>query len=336
MIKKFFCVVIILSAVSLSAQEKMRIAIMDLKADGVPERNARAISNMLRTDLVNSGKFIVVERGQMDAILKEQGFQKTGCTDQECAVEIGKLISVRKMMIGEVTEAAGALYITVRIVDIEKSVIEFAEKEIVPEGGRLDLAVNGLSSKIMKRIGSSPGKGGEVPKGTEDAGPPLVIVKGTSPSGISLSYARFTPGNADISHYYEYLQGLSAGYAIGLGDYFALCFGVDYVTADDTTGETNTFHNAYSAGARLGLPLFGFLYPYVSAAVKGVWLHEKNDTGSVNFTGYGFRAGGGLAVTFFGTVSLFGEYGYSLAKVSDSSGTDISGPGFSAGVTVTF
>ena len=77
--------------------EKMRIVVMSLKADGVADRTARTVTNMLRTEFINIGRFTVVERAQMDAILKEQGLQQTGCTDQECAVQIGKLMSAKTL-----------------------------------------------------------------------------------------------------------------------------------------------------------------------------------------------------------------------------------------------
>ena len=51
---------------------------------------------------VNTGLFTVGERGEMDSILKEQGFQASGCTDIECAVKIGKLLSANKMLVGEI------------------------------------------------------------------------------------------------------------------------------------------------------------------------------------------------------------------------------------------
>ena len=90
-----------LCSVSAYAQDSIRIAVMDLKADGVPEKIARTVSNMIRTELINTGNFSVVDRTQMDQILKEQGFQKTGCTDQKCAVQLGRLMSARKMVVGE-------------------------------------------------------------------------------------------------------------------------------------------------------------------------------------------------------------------------------------------
>ena len=36
----------------------------------------------------------VIEREMMEEIIKEQGFQQSGCSTDECMVEVGKLIGV--------------------------------------------------------------------------------------------------------------------------------------------------------------------------------------------------------------------------------------------------
>ena len=143
---------IVLITIPVLSQEKMRIAILDLKADGVSKRTARAISNMIRNEFINIGKFTVIERAQMDSILKEQGLQQTGCTDSACAVQLGKLMSTRKILIGEVMPIGKSILITVRIIDVEKGVSEFAAKEKAPTEDQLDVAASKITSKLASRI----------------------------------------------------------------------------------------------------------------------------------------------------------------------------------------
>jgi len=137
---------------SLKAEEKMRIAVLDLKADGVSERHARTISNMLRNEFINMFEFIVVERNQMDEILKEQGLQQTGCTEQACAVEIGKLISARKMLVGEVMPLGESFVITVRIVDVEKGISQFAAKDKAENEDYLYQTTERIAKELAMKI----------------------------------------------------------------------------------------------------------------------------------------------------------------------------------------
>jgi TolB-like protein len=137
--------------------QEMRIAIMDLKADGVQDRTARTVSNMLRTEFVNIGRFMVVERTQMNEILKEQGLQKTGCTDQACAVQLGRLMSAKKMLVGEVSPMGKSIILTVRIVDVEKGVSDFAATEKAMSEEVLDDAVKNIAQKLVARIEQDKG-----------------------------------------------------------------------------------------------------------------------------------------------------------------------------------
>ncbi len=131
-----------------SQEEKMRIAVLELKAVDISAKTASTVSSMLRTDLVNAGKFIVVERSQMDKILAEQGFQQTGCADTECAVQLGRLVSARKILIGELSSLGKTIMINVRIVDVEKGVTDFAAREKASSVDELDVAVTKITSKL--------------------------------------------------------------------------------------------------------------------------------------------------------------------------------------------
>jgi len=132
--------------------EKMRIAVMDFKAVGVSEKSARVISNIVRTQLIKMDTCIVVERTQMDAIMQEQGLQMSGCTDESCAIKVGRLMSANRILIGEVGSMGKAIVITVRIVDVEKGVSDFAEKETAPSEYELSKAVNNLTERLSATI----------------------------------------------------------------------------------------------------------------------------------------------------------------------------------------
>ncbi len=153
LIKIMNSIVIILGVYSsIFAQEKMRIAILDLKPEDISIKTSKVVSNMLRTELINIGSFTVIERSQMDKLLKEQGFQQTGCTDQECAVQLGRLMSAKKILIGEIGTLGNEIIISVRIVDVEKGIAEYAAMEKSHSVNQLDQAVIALTEKLSNRI----------------------------------------------------------------------------------------------------------------------------------------------------------------------------------------
>ncbi len=153
MIKKImFIQLFMLLAVPLLSQEKMRLAVLDLEPKDVSKVIASSVSDLLRTEIVDTGSFIVVERGQMNAILKEQGLQNTGCTDSACAVQVGKLLSAKKILIGEVNQIGAGIIITARVVDVEKGVAEFASSEKAENLNGIDKAARRLAGKLAERI----------------------------------------------------------------------------------------------------------------------------------------------------------------------------------------
>lgn len=160
-VMKIFFSILIFLTFAMSAQsadintksEKMRLAVMDLNAKGkVSKVTANAISDFLRSDIVDTARFVVVERSQMDAIFKEQGLQTTGCTDNTCAVEIGKLISANKMIMGEVNQINDYLVITIRVIDVSKGVAEFSTSEKTDNLDEIDKTVKILVDKLTLRM----------------------------------------------------------------------------------------------------------------------------------------------------------------------------------------
>ncbi|GAI47655.1 unnamed protein product, partial [marine sediment metagenome] len=71
--------------------KKETIAVAEFAGKNVSAMDASVVSDFVRNALVETGKYKVVSRGNMEQILAEQKFQATGCTDQECAVQIGKI-----------------------------------------------------------------------------------------------------------------------------------------------------------------------------------------------------------------------------------------------------
>jgi hypothetical protein len=121
--------VIMLFACAVSSSEN--IAVMDLDADGVTVSEARTLTNKLRGELISTGVFTVIERGEMDNILKEQGFQSTGCTSQECAVEMGQLLGVQKLVAGSIGKVGAIYLVSLRMIDVAKgTIVKNAEEEI--------------------------------------------------------------------------------------------------------------------------------------------------------------------------------------------------------------
>ena len=100
------------------------IAVVDFRGNNVSDGDCRALTDRLRTELFNTKHYKVIEREMMEQIIKEQGFQQSGCSTDECMVEVGKLIGVEKIIGGSISQVGNVYSVSARIVSIETGEIE--------------------------------------------------------------------------------------------------------------------------------------------------------------------------------------------------------------------
>lgn len=143
---------ILLTAPTFAQETKFTAAVMDLTAEqGISESTARMLSDYLRSQLFNTGKFTLVTRENMEQILKEQAFQLSGCTSQECVVQAGQLLGVRKMFAGTIGKVGETFLIGLKVIDVESGKIEKAETEECHQckEDALLISIRNLSRKIV-------------------------------------------------------------------------------------------------------------------------------------------------------------------------------------------
>jgi curli biogenesis system outer membrane secretion channel CsgG len=88
------------------AQLKKRVAVSvfeDRSGAGYNHLGA-GVADMLVTALVKSGKFIVIERAELDKVLNEQKLGESGLVTPESAPKIGKLLGAELFVVGSVSE----------------------------------------------------------------------------------------------------------------------------------------------------------------------------------------------------------------------------------------
>jgi len=103
---------------------KKNIAVLDLNArGGLTKQEAGTLTDRLRSLLVKTNAFNVIERGKMEMILKEMGFQQSGCTTRECAVQAGRMLNVEEMVTGSIGKIGKLYTIDIVLIDVETAQI---------------------------------------------------------------------------------------------------------------------------------------------------------------------------------------------------------------------
>ena len=91
-----------------AASAKPRIAVLEFKNKADNQwwyhGGAQAAQDVFVTELVKSGKFRVVEREQLEALMQEKNLSLSGDVDPKTAIRVGKLLGVNYLLTGAVTE----------------------------------------------------------------------------------------------------------------------------------------------------------------------------------------------------------------------------------------
>lgn len=86
---------------------------------GVSEADVTLINSYLESEFVATKKYRVIAKESRETILAEQKFTLSGCTDQSCAVDIGKMLSANYIVIGSVNKHKNTYIVSIKMVSVE-------------------------------------------------------------------------------------------------------------------------------------------------------------------------------------------------------------------------
>ncbi len=84
------------------------------------KHDAATLTLLFETDLVNTEAFEVIEQAEADKILDAQEYTVDECTDESCAVEIGKLLAADHIFLGNVSLIGSKYVLNVKLIDIKE------------------------------------------------------------------------------------------------------------------------------------------------------------------------------------------------------------------------
>ncbi len=101
------------------------IAVLDFEPRGINSDQAVIITDILRTELLKTGRITIVEREKINALLKERQLSEVGVTE---SVELGKVLGVDKIIFGRIGMLGDSYVVTVRMIDVASGKVDFADQ----------------------------------------------------------------------------------------------------------------------------------------------------------------------------------------------------------------
>ena len=79
----------------------------------------QTLTEMLITALIQANRYNVMERVQLENILKEQSLSQTGVIDAETAIEVGKLSGLEGVIVGSISQLKTSIEADARLIEVE-------------------------------------------------------------------------------------------------------------------------------------------------------------------------------------------------------------------------
>jgi TolB-like protein len=147
----------ILSDISfqIAQAEQPKIAIMPLENSTAAAKRddyGSAVANMITTALVKAKKFNVIERQQIEKILKEQSLWLTGAVDAGSSKKIGAITGVGFLIVGSVSKLGNFIELDVRMIDTESGKIIVSGNEKANSEDQIRAAIERLIGTMIKKF----------------------------------------------------------------------------------------------------------------------------------------------------------------------------------------
>lgn len=112
---------------------KKKIGIFDFTTlNGTEIEAGKRLSNKLLEYLVKRGKLIIIERTELNKIMKAQAIEQTGIVDVETAQESGKVLPIDIIINGTMSQVDNQMAIAIKVIDIKTGQILLVSSTNMP------------------------------------------------------------------------------------------------------------------------------------------------------------------------------------------------------------
>jgi len=127
---------------------KTRSALLEARFESTERRLALIVDDLLRQELSASGIYDLLDRETVKDSLAKHSFPYSSCADIDCAIQAGRLLNCRKVLLVDLHTAGNAYFISLRCYDVKKRMADFADSVEARGQGALLAAVAELVAKV--------------------------------------------------------------------------------------------------------------------------------------------------------------------------------------------
>ena len=124
----------------IGAQAPATVALSDFVVNSANPSFAylgKGFAEIIAFEVKKAPQVKLVDREQRNKLLEEMEFSLSGLTDPSAQLEIGKLLSVRFLVSGSITDMGGPLLVSLSMVDVQTGVVVWND-QLTEKSGRYD------------------------------------------------------------------------------------------------------------------------------------------------------------------------------------------------------
>ena len=140
----------LLMMLSQASSQIITVAVLEFDGANITKGELKILADRLSSEIFKLGEYTVVERSLMDEILSEQGFQQSGCTTTDCAVEVGALLGVQKMVTGSIGKIGNLYTVTAKSINVESGKID--NQISLDVSGTIEILLTETMSEVSSRL----------------------------------------------------------------------------------------------------------------------------------------------------------------------------------------
>jgi len=184
--KLFFLACVMMSAMLTFAQETKKVAILEVvdRQGNVSYANKLILRSSLAKAITNTPGYEAYDRTDMDAILGEQNFQRTGMVSNDQIKRVGEMTGAKYVLVAEAAVVDdNTMYITAKLLDVETARTEMTDNQMMGttakeiQRGSQELAANLVKPVVASYSRQQVAKSGKTVKHEENSISKGVITK---------------------------------------------------------------------------------------------------------------------------------------------------------------
>ncbi|MFH0883179.1 MAG: PEGA domain-containing protein [bacterium] len=120
-------------------------------SDEMEAGTGEALANIVRSEILQSGRLTLIDRDRTEAVLEEQGFMMAGgCYDVTCLVKMGKVLGAQRVITGSVNRLGRKYIVELRAANVGTGAIEALDtREFTGPVEELTETVRALSISLV-------------------------------------------------------------------------------------------------------------------------------------------------------------------------------------------